>query len=273
MIKKVFKYLTNILSCILFMILVIAIYGKLSVLISSKTYPNYFGYTLFQVASGSMEPTLYEDDVILVKLNTNDYQKGDIISYLKDGDIITHRILYVDGDLLTVKGDNNNTIDTPINKSEVIGKVIKVFPKLKVWQDVFSDYRVIGLLFITLILFDIAISYEDPKSRIKKKNDEPVKVTLIDKNSLEEKAKKENDIDMDKLLEVTRKIDIEEVNSLLSDANKFKLSPEQIINLRKKIASNDLDLPKLKANEKKFLEYTIRLDLSKIQEDIENKVK
>lgn len=37
--------------------------------------------------------------------------------------------------------------------------------------------------------------------------------------------------------------------------------------------SNEIDLPKLKAKEKKFLEYTVRLDLNKIQEDIENKVK
>ena len=54
MIKKIFKYLTNILSCILFVFLIIAIYGKVSILISSNPYPNYFGYTIFQVASGSM---------------------------------------------------------------------------------------------------------------------------------------------------------------------------------------------------------------------------
>ncbi len=103
----------------LFVFLIIAIYGKVSILISSNPYPNYFGYTIFQVASGSMEPTLYKDDVILVKIGSNDYKKDDIISYLKDGSIITHRILYIDGDLLTVKGDNNNTIDTPINKNSI----------------------------------------------------------------------------------------------------------------------------------------------------------
>ena len=229
-----------------------------------------------------MEPALYKDDVILVKIDSNDYKKDDIISYLKDGSIITHRILYIDGDLLTVKGDNNNTIDTPINKDIVIGKVIKVFPKLKIWQDVFSDYRVIALLFITLVLFDVAISYEDPKLNkniTTKENVEPLKVTIIDDKTIEEskktskKAKKGNKIDPDKLLEVTRKIDIEEVNTLLDDAAKFKLSPEEIISLKKKIESNEIDLPKLKAKEKKFLEYTVRLDLNKIQEDIENKVK
>ena len=282
MVKKIFKYLTNILSCILFIFLIIAIYGKVSILISSNPYPNYFGYTIFQVASGSMEPALYKDDVILVKIDSNDYKKDDIISYLKDGSIITHRILYIDGDLLTVKGDNNNTIDTPINKDIVIGKVIKVFPKLKIWQDVFSDYRVIALLFITLVLFDVAISYEDPKLNkniTTKENDEPLKVTIIDDKTIEEskktskKPKKDNKIDPNKLLEVTRKIDIEEVNTLLDDAAKFKLSPEEIISLKKKIESNEIDLPKLKAKEKKFLEYTVRLDLNKIQEDIENKVK
>ena len=53
----------------------------------------------------------------------------------------------------------------------------------------------------------------------------------------------------------------------------MKLRPEEIHKKKKKIESHEIDLPKLKAKEKKFLEYTVRLDLNKIQEDIENKVK
>lgn len=273
MIKRVFKWLANFLSCILFILLLLAIYGKVSVLVSDNPYPNYFGYTIFQIASGSMEPALYKDDVILVKIGKDNLQKDDIISYLKDGNIITHRIIYIDNDLLTVKGDNNNTIDNPIKKDMVIGKIVKVFPKLKVWQDVFSDYRVIALLFITLILFDVAISYEEPK--LKHLQDDidttPLKVTKIEDSPKDTKTKKKNEVD--RLLEVTRHIDIKEVNDLLEASSKFKLSPEEIINLKKKISNEEIDLPKLKAKEKKFLEYTIRLDLSKIQETIENKEK
>lgn len=271
MIKRVFKWLVNFLSCILFTLLLLAIYGKVSVLISDNPYPNYFGYTIFQIASGSMEPALYKDDVILVKIGNDNLQKDDIISYLKDGSIITHRILYIDNDLLTVKGDNNNTLDNPINKDMVIGKIVKVFPKLKVWQDVFSDYRVIALLFITLILFDVAISYEEPKLKYLQDDidTEPLKVTKIDAPLKD--TKKKNDVD--RLLEVTRNIDVKEVNDLLEASSKFKLTPEEIINLKKKNSNEEIDLPKLKAKEKKFLEYTIRLDLSKIQETIENKEK
>ena len=126
-----------------------------------------------------------------------------MLSQLKQAvSIITHRILYIDGDLLTVKGDNNNTIDTPINKNIVIGKVIKVFPKLKIWQDVFSDYRVIALLFITLVLFDVAISYEDPKLNkniTTKENDEPLKVRKLLKK--QKKVIKQILINYQKLLE------------------------------------------------------------------------
>ena len=63
MIKRVYKWLANFLSCILFILLLLAIYGKVSVLVSDNPYPNYFGYTIFQIASGSMEPALYKDDV------------------------------------------------------------------------------------------------------------------------------------------------------------------------------------------------------------------
>ena len=77
MIKRVFKWLANFLSCILFILLLLAIYGKVSVLVSDNPYPNYFGYTIFQIASGSMEPALYKDDVILVKISKDNLQKDD----------------------------------------------------------------------------------------------------------------------------------------------------------------------------------------------------
>ena len=129
--KNVVRWIVNILTVFLLLILLLVIYGKCILMFTDNKYPNYFGYTLFEVASGSMEPTLYIDDVILVHITKDNLKVNDIIAFNNENAIITHRIVFIDGDTLTVKGDNNNTIDVPINKDQVIGKVIKVFPKFE----------------------------------------------------------------------------------------------------------------------------------------------
>ena len=103
------KYIVNTLTVILLILLTIVVYGKCSVSFGNKLYPDYFGYTLFEVVSGSMEPTLYINDVVLVKIQKEKIEKDDIITFMYNNDFITHRVLLVDGDTITVKGDNNST--------------------------------------------------------------------------------------------------------------------------------------------------------------------
>jgi hypothetical protein len=42
----------------------------------------------------------------------------------------------------------------------VIGKVVKVFSNMRIWQKIFTTPKIIIMIFATLILFDIAISYK-----------------------------------------------------------------------------------------------------------------
>ena len=259
MLKKIFKYFINVLTGILILILIIAIYGKVEMMINNRNYPVYFGYTFFQV--------------ILVNTKDHNIKKDDIISYNKDGNIITHRVLFVDGDNITVKGDNNNAVDRPITKEDVIGKVTKVFPKLKIWKEVFTDYKVLIILFVTLILFDLAISYDPNKKNVSKTKESKIKPPKIECiNDIKEEKKNVDKINNDEILDITRKIDISEINELLDNETKFKLSDKEIKNLKDKL-ENTIELPKLKPKEQKFIEYTIRLDLKQIQQNINKKVK
>ena len=66
--KKITRIVVNIFTCLLLVILVLVVYGKLATTFGKNKYPNYFGYTFFEVASGSMEPALYVNDVVLVKI-------------------------------------------------------------------------------------------------------------------------------------------------------------------------------------------------------------
>ena len=70
-----------------------------------------------------MEPTLNVKDLIVVK-KTSNISKNDIITYIDGKDFITHRVIKIEGNTLTTKGDSNNSDDVRIDKSKVIGKVI-----------------------------------------------------------------------------------------------------------------------------------------------------
>lgn len=279
MLKNITKWLVNILSVILLIIIVLVVYSKCVTTFTKEAYPNYFGYTIFEVASGSMEPALSIHDVVLVHINdTKDIKENDIVTYIKDNTFITHRVIFVDGDMVTVKGDANNTIDSPINKDIIIGKVVKVFPELGIWKQILTEPKILVVIFITLILFDMALSYkgkeeikEEKKPKKKTTKEEPIKI---------EKINVEPSIDAEELLEFTKKIDLSEINELLEKED-LKLSNKEVTDLKNKIIATDMpklkkdeiELPKLKEKEKKFLEYTMRLDLDEIQKRINKTVK
>ena len=100
--KKITKLIVNIFTYILLVILICVIYGKLVITFGNNVYPNYFGYTFFEVASGSMKPALQVNDVILVKITNEDLKKGDIIgklTYILDGEDIGECNLVCDEDV------------------------------------------------------------------------------------------------------------------------------------------------------------------------------
>ncbi len=282
--KKIVKVVVSVFTCILLLLLALVIYGKVVVTFGNKTFPNYFGYTFFEVASGSMEPTLKINDVIIVKIGSNDLNKKDIIAFNSENAIITHRILFIDGKIITVKGDNNDVVDKPIVKDQVIGKVVKILPELGIWKKVLTEPKILIGIFITLLLFDFALSYGDKdKKEDKKAKKEKDKESIVKEVKFEAVKEKENlpkkKIEPTNLLELTRKIDIDEINKLL-EGTEYKLEKKEINNIKKevnKMIQNDTIFedaePMFTEKEKKALEYTLRLDLNEIQKKIKSKVK
>ena len=282
--KKITRIIVNALTCLLFLILILVIYGKLVTTFGKNSYPNYFGYTFFEVASGSMEPALHVNDVVLVKITKENLQKNDIIAFHINNAIITHRILFIDGEVITVKGDSNNVVDKPITRKQVIGKIVKVFPELGIWKKVLSDPKILFAIFVTLLLFDFALSYSNKENKkIEKMLDlddgKPIATPVVTNDIKKEEPKKEKVIESEKLLELTRKIDIDEINKLL-EGTEYKLEKREINNIKKEIDKIEKSVdtkeevvPKFNENEKKVLEYTLRLDIDKIQKKINDKIK
>ena len=270
-VKKIVKVIVDIFTYLLLAILILIIYGKVVMTFSNNMYPNFFGYTILQVESGSMEPTISTSDVILVKLDNSNIQKDDIISYISENSIITHRVLYIDDDKYTCKGDANNTIDTTVTKSMIIGKVVHIYPKLGVWKKVFSEPQIIVVLFITLVLFDIALSRKKPiKKEDKKNDDEEITITKVVINEEPPQITKEE------LLEFTKTIDLTEINKMLAKNDEYKMTSSEIKELKqdiKEIKEEKKDVDDLEDKQKEFINYTMRLDLSEIQKRIKDKVK
>jgi len=164
-VKKIVEYITNILLVIVIIAIFFALYGFFQLKILNKTYINYFGYTFFEVVSGSMSPTINVHDLIIVKID-NEVKEDDIVTFYKDNAFITHRVIeYKSDDNILTKGDANNTIDKSISKNEVLGKVVKVIPKFGMIKVILSDIKVIASLVLTILLFALAFSLNPRRSK------------------------------------------------------------------------------------------------------------
>ena len=195
MIKKVIKFVINFFTVLIFLILLLTIYAKINMITSGKNYFELFGYSFFKVTTGSMDPTIKENDIIIVSTNDT-YNVNDIITYRDDANFITHRIITMDGNTLITKGDANNATDQEVNKSDVIGKVVKIFSGLGIWQSIFTTPKVIVALFVTLILFDFAFSYkgkENKNKKVEKEKNEEIKNFNKNKKSEEYNERIEED--------------------------------------------------------------------------------
>lgn len=100
--------------------------------VNPEVPPSVFGVTPMVVQSGSMSGNAEDhievgDLIFTVSTDTDKLQTGDVISFMEDGLVITHRITAIDidengGKLFTTKGDANNVEDSkPVAEDQVIG--------------------------------------------------------------------------------------------------------------------------------------------------------
>ena len=78
---------------------------------------------IYNVRTGSMEDNIHVGDYVLIATKKN-YEIGDVVTFKKDGYLVTHRIIKKDGNMFVTKGDANNDEDGPIYLDQIVGKVI-----------------------------------------------------------------------------------------------------------------------------------------------------
>lgn len=96
--------------------------------LAGNQMPMPFGTGIAVVLTGSMEPTLRVNDVIIVR-EKDSYQPGDIVVYQSGYELIVHRVISTDGQTLITQGDANNAADPPVDISQVKGAVAVRIPK------------------------------------------------------------------------------------------------------------------------------------------------
>ena len=152
--EKIINLILDFLIVIFGFILLIFIYNNVQIKILGNKYSSFFGYSTFEVQTGSMADTINPGDWIVVK-TTKNIKLDDIITYSQKGEFITHRVVETYKDTFITKGDANNSKDDAINKSQVVGKVVKILPGFGIIRKTFFN----PLVLITLIITLYSVSY------------------------------------------------------------------------------------------------------------------
>ena len=159
-----FKWFFSLINFCAIVLIILSLFALLTVVMTpAGQVPQVMGYSILQVLTGSMEPTIPEGSMLLIQQTEPDtLQPGDIISFfspdpLLDGALNTHRIQEVlnDGDTLEfiTKGDANFLEDQqPVSARQVVGKVIFISPMLGKFVRLISN----PLVFCLAVLLPLA---------------------------------------------------------------------------------------------------------------------
>lgn len=163
--KRVFKIAKRVLDVVSILLIAVMVLTIVISMVSriNGNAPSFFGYTIYRVASGSMEPELMVGDVILDKdvKDPLELKVDDIITFMGSGELdgvyVTHKIIkapYDDGTgfMLQTQGVANELADEPIPVEKVKGIFICKVPFLDAVYNVFlSPWGL--LIIIGLIIF------------------------------------------------------------------------------------------------------------------------
>ena len=187
--SKVFKKICNIFLDILIgifgVILLITIYNDVQVKVLNKSYADFFGYSTFEVQTGSMRPAINVNDLVIVKKDDSPKIK-DIITYKKGKEFITHRVVEAYKETYVTRGDANNTKDEAIKKNQIVGKVVKIIPNFGAFRKTLLSPVVLITLIVSIYIISRLFSTKESMfTRLLKKNkkvkeEKPVAVNISD---------------------------------------------------------------------------------------------
>ena len=131
--NKTLKIISNILFAIFMLVMVFLIFITAQSRFTGME-PSLFGNRLYVVDSGSMEPTMPVNSLIIVNEKSPDQiNVGDVLTYYgaDSKTRVTHRVIEIgtNNDYFITQGDANNVEDAmPVERESVIGIVTVTIP-------------------------------------------------------------------------------------------------------------------------------------------------
>ncbi len=129
MAKRLGKILSAVITAVIAAVLLCNVYTIVLRTAFHVFQPSVFGYSTAVVITGSMEPAVNVNDMVVIRAGA-EYAPGDIVSYKSGSSLVTHRIAEVTETGYITRGDANNTDDGEIPKEAVVGRVVLVIPKV-----------------------------------------------------------------------------------------------------------------------------------------------
>lgn len=156
--RKALDLVANIIMSIVLVALVLGIIAAGSSRISGDGYPGLAGYRIFNVLSGSMNPTFAPGSAVITsEVDPANLKIGDVVTFKVPEEqdmIVTHRIVRINNEAgqmsFITRGDANNSEDTsPRPAGNIIGQVVLGIPYLG-YLAAFTQTKM-GLLFMIVI--------------------------------------------------------------------------------------------------------------------------
>lgn len=157
-IKIIMSVLIYMLYIIIIPIIIYDMFLVAQTIINPNKTPDFFGYKTFCIVTGSMEPTIKIDDIVIVKKeDKKSIQKNDIITFKLENEIVTHRVIdiaYNNGTLIyTTKGDQNDVTDIEnVEFEQIEGKYVTKISKIGKILSILKNKYIFCLILILLII-------------------------------------------------------------------------------------------------------------------------
>lgn len=154
---KIWRFIWNTVSTVLIVVLALITVFNLVSFVKRKTTgdvcPTVLGVGVAVVISGSMEPEIRVDDLVVI-VKTDDYALRDVVVYEGKNYPVTHRIVSMrtdeDGKVwVTTQGDANNTDDGELPIERICGEVVCVLPGVGRIQGFLQSP--LGMLMLTFV--------------------------------------------------------------------------------------------------------------------------
>lgn len=170
-----------IVKKLLYVILILLLYNVFLISkssLSTKNAKDIFGYRAYIIITDSMKPNIHLGDIVIAtKVPEEKLKTGDIITFSKNGENISHRIIGIEeepeGKKYITKGDNNNIEDSEkIKYNDIEGMKIFVIPFLGKLILILRNKIYIVLFFLLILilwLYTVKIEKKKRTRREKKK--------------------------------------------------------------------------------------------------------